>query len=96
MVAKGIQRKGIRDWRFGHHEGALTFSEFTLDKATQKLCLSLVRRLKLHFAAIDMIMDMSGRLWFIEANPNGQWAFIEEATGQPIGQAIARLLQDGH
>lgn len=29
----------------------------------------------------------------LEINPNGQWAFIEEATGQPIGKAIAGFLE---
>lgn len=38
---------------------------------------------------------MSGEYWFIESNAGGQWAYVEEATKQPIGKAIAGLLQDG-
>jgi hypothetical protein len=31
---------------------------------------------------------------FLEVNPNGQWAFIEDATGQPITAAIADALEE--
>jgi hypothetical protein len=49
--------------------------------------------LGLRFAALDFIVAPDGRWWFLEANPNGQWGFIEDATGQPIADAIAADLQ---
>jgi len=30
---------------------------------------------------------------FVECNPNGQWAWLEEATGVPIAAAITDLLE---
>jgi hypothetical protein len=47
----------------------------------------------LEFGAIDLVLDKKGEIWFLENNANGQWAFVEEATGQPIGKAMADLLQ---
>jgi hypothetical protein len=39
------------------------------------------------------VLDKKGEIWFLEINPNGQWAFVEEVTGQPMGKALADLLQ---
>lgn len=58
-------------------------------------CVALNRTFGLNFGAIDLLLDKKGGYWFLEINPNGQWAFVEEATGQPIGKAIARLLESG-
>lgn len=55
---------------------------------------ALMRRLRLRFAAIDFIVDAEGVHHFIDLNPNGQWAWIEEATGAPIASAIADALLD--
>lgn len=55
---------------------------------------ALLRQLRLRFAAIDFIVDPNGVHHFIDLNPNGQWAWIEEATGAPITSAIADALLD--
>ena len=47
------------------------------------------------FSAFDLVVDKEGRFWFLEDNPNGQWAFIEQWTHQPIGRSIAALLTGG-
>lgn len=53
---------------------------------------ALLARLRLRFAAIDFAVDDDDRWWFLEVNPNGQWLWIEEATGLPISANIARAL----
>jgi glutathione synthase/RimK-type ligase-like ATP-grasp enzyme len=53
---------------------------------------SLARSLNLAFAAVDLVLDHDGRHWFVELNPNGQWAWLEAQAGAPIGEAIARAL----
>jgi hypothetical protein len=30
---------------------------------------------------------------FLEINPAGEWRFVEERTGQPITEAMAKLLK---
>jgi glutathione synthase/RimK-type ligase-like ATP-grasp enzyme len=58
-------------------------------------CISVTRDLGLRFAAIDLIEDPDGRFWFLEANPNGQWAWIEQRTGAPVSAAIVDALCAG-
>jgi len=48
--------------------------------------------LGLTFSAIDFVVDSKGVYWFLENNPNGQWAFVEQETGQQMGKALAELL----
>ncbi|HET9552199.1 MAG TPA: alpha-L-glutamate ligase [Anaeromyxobacteraceae bacterium] len=52
----------------------------------------LMRRLGLRYAAIDLRRDEEGRHFFLEANPAGQWLFVEARTGQPITLAVAESL----
>lgn len=84
----------IVDWRIGHArgKGKLLFEAYDLPPGIGERCVTLTKRLNLPFGAIDFVCDKEGRLWFLEINPNGQWAFVEEATGQPVGKAIADLL----
>lgn len=59
-----------------------------LDATTATRCLALTRSFGLSFAAIDLALDEEGRTWFFEVNPNGQWAWLEEATGVPITASL--------
>lgn len=82
----------FRDWRYGHIDDTFTAEATTISTNLQEQCLQLTRELGLRYGAIDLIVDKEGAVWFLEINPNGQWAFIEESTGQPIGKAMAELL----
>jgi hypothetical protein len=53
---------------------------------------ALVGALGLRYAAIDFRRSDDGRHWFLEANPAGQWLFLEERTGQPITRGVAEAL----
>lgn len=83
----------IRDWRIAPHTGEMHIEPYKLPKDIADKCLTLVKKLGLQYGAIDLVLDKKGNIWFLENNPNGQWAFVEEATGQPIGKALADLLQ---
>lgn len=67
----------------------------TLPPAVEQRCVRLVERLGLSFGAIDMVLTPDGRYVFLEINPNGQYLWIEEATGLPISEAICDLLISG-
>jgi hypothetical protein len=54
----------------------------------------LMQRLGLRYAALDFRRDEDGQHWFLEANPAGQWLFLEDRTGQPITRAVAEALID--
>jgi glutathione synthase/RimK-type ligase-like ATP-grasp enzyme len=87
--------KHLRDNRAGHYEGTVTITETKLPKEIADKCIKHVHSLNMQFGAIDLLVDKQGIWWFLENNPNGQWAYIEDATGQPIGKAIAELLENG-
>jgi ATP-grasp ribosomal peptide maturase len=52
----------------------------------------LLQSLGLRFAAIDFVVTPAGEWYFLDLNPNGQWAWIEQETGLPICAAIADAL----
>src|SRR5207249_969990 len=66
-----------------------------LPSAVASRCVQLVERLGLCYGAIDMILTPDERYVFLEINPNGQYLWVEEATGLPISEAICNLLMDG-
>ena len=48
-----------------------------------------LRQMGLRFGAFDLIVTPDGGHVFLECNPNGQWLWVELATGMPISEAIA-------
>lgn len=64
----------------------------TLDSNFEANLITLVRRLGLRFATCDILEDSTGALWFLEANPQGQFLFIEVDTGLPISWAVAAAI----
>jgi glutathione synthase/RimK-type ligase-like ATP-grasp enzyme len=79
------------DWRRVRQE-SLSFTPETLPDDVAERCLSLVRHYGLAFSAIDLARRMDGGYAFFELNPNGQWAFVEQRTGQPLRARLADLL----
>ena len=67
----------------------------TLPEDVAEGLLRTVRALGLSYAAVDLRRDGEGRHHFLEANPAGQWLFVEARTGQPISAALAALLAGG-
>jgi glutathione synthase/RimK-type ligase-like ATP-grasp enzyme len=66
-----------------------------LPSGVEQRCVQLVEQLGLCYGAIDMVVTPDGRYVFLEINPNGQYLWIEEATGLPISDAICDLLMTG-
>jgi len=87
--------EGGIDWRQGYDHG-MELSTFDLPMDIAEKCTSLVHALDLKFGCIDLIVRPDGEYVFLECNPNGQWLWIELATGQRISVAIAEFLMDEH
>ncbi|MCD9589988.1 ATP-grasp ribosomal peptide maturase [Streptomyces sp. 8ZJF_21] len=83
--------RGHEDWRSDY--GSLTYrrTDAPSDIADGVRCL--MDRLGLRFAAVDFVVSPSSAWTFLEANPCGQWDWIQGATGLPIAEAIADELQ---
>lgn len=76
------------DWR----RKKLEFVETTLPAEIKNLCVRLTKELNLVFGAVDLIVTPDGEYVFLEINPNGQWVWIENQTGQKISEAIIEYL----
>jgi len=81
---------GQHDWR--RYEPGTVYSRHTLPGNVEESCLRLVRMLGLQFGAIDLVLKPDGSYVFLEINPNGQWAFVEQVTGLPLTAAMVALL----
>jgi hypothetical protein len=79
------------DWRKVTSESIPHYYE-ALPKAVESKILRYMDELGLSFGAMDLIEDIDGNWYFLECNPNGQWLWIEELTGQPIAKSIAKWL----
>ena len=78
-------RQSYADLRYGIH---------TLPQTVQESCLALIKHLGLSFATIDMVLTLDDRYVFLEVNPSGQWAWIQQATGLPLCETLIDLLID--
>lgn len=63
-----------------------------LDETVVAKIRAFVGSFGLRFAAFDFAEDEHGELWFLECNPNGQWAWLEPPTGLDITGALVDLL----
>ena len=73
----------------------LEHREHVLPNNIKKMCIELTRKLNLNYSAIDMILDENNDYVFLEINPNGQWAWIENKLQFPISKKIVDLLVEG-
>lgn len=61
----------------------------------EEACKELVRRFRLQFAAIDLLVTPDGQYVFVDLNGNGQWGWIENHTGLPLTETLVNLLERG-
>lgn len=90
-IESQMSTKTSVDWR--NYDLANTPHVATsLPPRVETAVLEFMTMSKLRFAAIDVIVDLEGDYWFLEANPSGQYGWIEDLTGLPISRAIAQWL----
>jgi glutathione synthase/RimK-type ligase-like ATP-grasp enzyme len=54
---------------------------------------SVCRGLGIQFCSCDFVEDHFGRLFFIDLNPDGQWAWLQMQYGLRISDSLVRLSQ---
>lgn len=83
---------GSLDWRRADvHD--LPHQGIRLPKRIRKFCQQMLSHYNLKFGAFDFAVTPTGEWVFFELNPNGQWAWIEPLTGQPLRKAMVELLR---
>ncbi len=80
----------VIDWRADYD--SLTYSVVEVPASIVTAVDRYLQRFDLSFAAFDFVVDTHGAWWFLEANPGGQYGWIEQHTGLPISETIADLL----
>jgi glutathione synthase/RimK-type ligase-like ATP-grasp enzyme len=68
------------------------FEPYDLPPETESALLTCLDRLELSFATVDMKVTHNGELVFLEVNPQGQFLYVEIATGMPLARAMAAFL----
>ena len=81
------------DWRATERPD-LPHTRYELQKEMADRCIQLTQALGLTFGAIDFILTPQGDHVFLEINPAGQWAWLQDSTGDPIAETIAMWLQE--
>jgi hypothetical protein len=88
-----VTKSTRHDWR--NYNESTPYAIHELPESVKALCLRLVSSMGLCYGAIDMVLTPDGEYVFLEINPNGQWAWVEDETGLPIADAITKLLMSG-
>jgi hypothetical protein len=81
----------IMDWRRDH---AARMTPYPLGPRTSELCLRLLDRLGLEMGVLDAKLLDGGDVCFLEVNPQGQFLFLEGATGTDLIGLCAAFLVD--
>lgn len=78
------------DWRRKYSD--LTFGTHELPADMNCQLRHFMQLMGLSFGAIDMIVTPNGDYVFLEINPDGQWAWVEQLTGLEISEAVFDML----
>jgi glutathione synthase/RimK-type ligase-like ATP-grasp enzyme len=82
------------DCRLDWESGRKTARAAAVPNAVAGRLVETMDRLGLVYGAFDLRRRDDGEHVFLEVNPAGQWLYVEEATGLPITDAVARLLAE--
>jgi glutathione synthase/RimK-type ligase-like ATP-grasp enzyme len=77
------------DWR--DQRTPVTYAVSCLGDETEALCREMLRKLGLVYGAFDFIRAPDGALVFLEVNPTGEWAWLENELGLPMRDAFIDL-----
>lgn len=77
------------DWRLEKEN--VEYSAIKLPEEIEKKCIKIVETFKLSFGGIDLV-EKNGKYYFIEINPTGEWAWLNEKSNSRIDKAICDYL----
>lgn len=77
------------DWR--DPDVPVSYSESSLSDEDQNMCRAMLAKLGLRYGAFDFVRTPEGDLVFLEINPTGEWAWLEDRLGFPMREAFIQL-----
>ncbi|MFF7991673.1 ATP-grasp ribosomal peptide maturase [Kitasatospora xanthocidica] len=99
VTAVGDRLFGVRidspdlDWR--HRQDLMTCAPIEVPESVAHAITSYLAELLLVYGVFDFAVTAGGDWYFLECNPNGQWAWQPAETTAAIAQAIADQLERG-
>lgn len=90
QIESQTNQESCTDWR--KTKSYLEHKKHNLPEEIKNMCVLITKEMKLNYSAIDLIHTEEEQYIFLECNPNGQWAWIEQRLGFPIGRGIVKLL----
>ncbi|GAA5053364.1 MvdC/MvdD family ATP grasp protein [Nocardia callitridis] len=82
-------------WVDSRLDTSVDFTPDQLPASVSKSMATLMGALGLSFGVLDLRLGVDGEYYFLEVNPQGQFAYLEIKTGMPIFRSLANLLIDG-
>ena len=79
------------DWR--RPDVKASCERIELPHSVRDGCLRMLRRLDLVYGAFDFAVEKSGQYSFLEVNPVGEWAWLDEALGWDIRGSLIEYFQ---
>jgi ATP-grasp ribosomal peptide maturase len=95
LFATRIDAHGPRartDWRSDYRN--LSYRAVETPEDVARAVRRLMSGFQLAYGALDFVVTPGGRWVFLELNPDGQWGWLQLATGQPIAAALADHLKE--
>ena len=79
------------DWRNYDFQNVPHYP-YNLDDKTKSMCVALTKEMNLCYSAIDLIVGVDEKIYFLECNSQAHWLWIEKLTGLPITKEIVNAL----
>lgn len=89
FVADITGDQSLVDWR--DPGVSVSYRESSLSAEIEQKCRSMLTSLGLVYGAFDFVRTPAGDLVFLEVNPTGEWAWLEDRLGFPMRDSFIRL-----
>lgn len=89
FVADIVGDSSLVDWR--DPSLSVRYAESSLTDDVQGKCRAMLTKLGLVYGAFDFLRTPDGDLVFLEVNPTGEWAWLEDRLGFPMREAFIQL-----
>lgn len=84
--------RNVVDWRAPESEAS--FAKIDIEEGLHLQCTAMLQKLGLEYGAFDFIETPEGERVFLEVNPTGEWAWLENRLGFPMRQAFVELFYE--
>jgi len=84
--------KTLQDFRRYNYQNPNRFVPFNLPSQIESKIFCLMDELDLQTGSIDLIKDTTGKYYFLEINPNGQYGMVSKPCNYFLEREIAEYL----